>query len=165
MKLEPVNDNGAGEYRMELANGTGEYRMELTNGTGASERKRNWRIQNGAGERNWNVGYQLKRVHHWATVESIHTLTRCSLDKAPSCSQCLTTFIVVEPSSQITPSCTRGVVDGILYNPLPILSRIRGFLFYLSLYRVWHKQNVSSQFIIVNCGSDHGDVLKGKAVV
>ena len=48
MELESVNENVTGEYRMELAN------------------------ENGAGERNWNVEYQLKRVHHWATVLASH---------------------------------------------------------------------------------------------
>ena len=98
------------------------------------------------------------------TSESIHTLTRCSLDKPPSCSQCFMIIIEVELSSQITPTSTGGVSVVVLYNPLSVLSRSRGFLCYLELYGVRHLQTVF-QLIILNCGSDHGDVLMGEAVV
>ena len=74
------------------------------------------------------------------------------------------TFLVVELSSQIIPACIRGELDGILYNPLSVLGRSGGFLSYLVLYGARHRQTVS-QSIIVNCGSDHGDVLTGEAVV
>ena len=74
------------------------------------------------------------------------------------------TFPVVELSSQITPSCIRGELDGILYNPLSVLSRSRGFLAYIILYGARHIQTVY-QFMIIKCGSDHGDVLTGEAVV
>ena len=96
----------------------------------------------------------------------IHTLTRCSLDKPPSCSQRFITFPVVELSCQFSPCSSGGVLDVVLYSPLPEVSRNRGFLSYLFPYEVRHLQNVFSQcVIIVNCGSDHGDVLMGEAVV
>ena len=96
----------------------------------------------------------------------IHTFTRCSLDKPPSCSQRFTTLPVVELSCQFRPSNLGGVLDVVLYSPLPEVSRSRGFLSYLVPYGVRHSQNVISQsIIIVNCGSDHGDVLTGEAVV
>ena len=91
----------------------------------------------------------------------VHTLTRCSLDKPPSCSQRFTIFPAIEHSCQFTPGSLGGVLYIVLYSPLPEVSRSRC---YLVLYGVWHLQN-ASQCIIVKCGSDHGDVLRGEAVV
>ena len=89
---------------------------------------------------------------------------KCFVDKPPSCSQRFTTFPVVRLSCQFTPGSLGGVLYVVLYDPLPEVSRSRGFLSYLVLYGVWYLQNVS-QFIIINCNSDHGDVLTGEAVV
>ena len=96
-------------------------------------------------------------------VEGRYTLTWCSLDKPPSCSQHFTTFHEVESSYQLSPGSSGGVLDVVLYSSLPEVSR-RGFPSYLPLYGVWHLQN-ACQSIITNCGSDHGDILTGEAVV